>query len=206
MRTSCDSTVCEWRTKRNALSMPPHSRSAGRREGGCGRGGYSRTDCSSTRMPATAQAKTQPLPSAANTQPASAGPSARALLYEMPTTVIACGSSGLGTTSTMAEFQLGLSMAVQQPARKVRNSSVAGPAQPAKSSAVISATIAACTMSAIFIMRARSVVSAITPAGRASRNIGRNTAVCTSAARKLLPLISTISHAVAMACMALPMK
>ncbi len=52
----------------------------------------------------------------------------------------------------------------------------------------------------------RSVVSAITPAGSASRNIGRNTAVCTSAARNDEPLSSTISQAVAMACIALPTK
>ena len=40
----------------------------------------------------------------------------------------------------------------------------------------------------------------------ASTNIGRNTAVCTSAARKAEPLSSTISQAATMACMPLPMK
>jgi hypothetical protein len=50
------------------------------------------------------------------------------------------------------------------------------------------------------------VVSASTPAGSASRNIGRNTAVCTSAARKDEPVSSTISQAAAMACIALPTK
>jgi hypothetical protein len=54
--------------------------------------------------------------------------------------------------------------------------------------------------------RRRSVVSASTPAGSASRNIGRNTAVCTSAARNDEPVSSTISQAAAMACMALPTK
>jgi hypothetical protein len=48
--------------------------------------------------------------------------------------------------------------------------------------------------------------SAITPAGSASRNIGRKTAVCTSAARNDEPVTSTISHAAAIACIALPMK
>ena len=120
--------------------------------------------------------------------------------------VMACGSSSRGTTSTMPEFQLGDSMAVQQPARKVSTSSVAAPATPSRNSSAISATSSACTVSAVRIMRRRSVVSASTPAGSANRNMGRNTAVCTSAARKDEPVTSTISQAAAMACIALPMK
>jgi hypothetical protein len=50
------------------------------------------------------------------------------------------------------------------------------------------------------------VVSASTPAGSASRNIGRKTAVCTSAARNEEPVSSTMSHDAAMTCMALPVK
>jgi hypothetical protein len=125
----------------------------------------------------------------------------------MPTAVMACGSSGRGTTSTMAEFHDGDSSAVQQPARKVSTSSVAAPAQPASTSSASSATtVTACTPSAIRMSRRRSVMSASTPAGSASRNIGRKTAVCTSAARNDEPVSSTISQAAAMACMALPTK
>ena len=49
-------------------------------------------------------------------------------------------------------------------------------------------------------------MSASTPAGSESRNIGRNTAVCTSAARKDEPVSSTIIQAAAMVCIALAMK
>jgi hypothetical protein len=49
-------------------------------------------------------------------------------------------------------------------------------------------------------------MSASTPAGSDSRNIGRNTAVCTSAARNDEPVSSTIIQAAAMVCMALPTK
>jgi len=124
----------------------------------------------------------------------------------MPTTVMACGSSSRGTTSTMAEFHDGDSMAVQQPVTKVSSSSVAGPAQPMNISTANSVTTTACTLSDARIRRRLSVVSAITPAGSESRNMGRKTAVCTSAARNELPVSSTISQAVAMACMALPTK
>ena len=50
------------------------------------------------------------------------------------------------------------------------------------------------------------MVSASTPAGSESRNIGRKTAVCTSAARNAEPVSSTISHAAAIICIALPTK
>jgi len=56
------------------------------------------------------------------------------------------------------------------------------------------------------IKRRRSVVSSSTPAGNASTNICRNTAVCTNAARKDEPVSSTISQAEAIACIALAMK
>ena len=97
-------------------------------------------------------------------------------------------------------------MAVQQPAMKVSTSKVAAPAMPSKNSKAISAINTACTSRAPSIRRRRSVVSASTPAGRASKNIGRKTAVCTRAARNDEPLTSTISQAAAMACMALPTK
>ena len=48
--------------------------------------------------------------------------------------------------------------------------------------------------------------SAYGTAGKASKNMGRNTAVCTSAARNDEPVSSTINQAAAMDCMPLPMK
>jgi hypothetical protein len=120
--------------------------------------------------------------------------------------VMACGSSSRGRISPTAEFHAGDSIAVQQPVMKVNSSSVAGPPQPANISAASTTTLTACTASAARIRRPRSVVSASTPAGSASTNIGRNTAVCTSAARKLEPVSSTISQLAAMPCMALATK
>ena len=66
--------------------------------------------------------------------------------------------------------------------------------------------LATCTESENRISRRRSVMSASTPAGSENRNIGRNTAVCTSAARKDEPVSSTIIQAAAMVCIALPTK
>ena len=119
---------------------------------------------------------------------------------------MACGSSSRGIASLMVEFQAGDSSAVQQPATKISTSSVVGPAQPASSSAASSTPVAACVTRASWIRRRRSVMSAHTPAGKASRNIGRKTAVCTSAARKAEPVSSTIIQAAAMVCIALPTK
>jgi len=95
---------------------------------------------------------------------------------------------------------------VQQPAANVKSSSVAGPAQPSKASSDSRITTPDCTRSAFMIRRRRSVVSASTPAGSASRNIGKNTAVCTNAARNEEPVSSTINHEAAMTCMAFPVK
>ncbi len=50
------------------------------------------------------------------------------------------------------------------------------------------------------------MVSASTPAGSDSTNIGRNTAACTSVARNDEPVRSTNSQAVAITCVALAIK
>jgi hypothetical protein len=75
---------------------------------------------------------------------------------------------------------------------------------PASSSTASSDTTTACTASDRTMRRRRSVMSASTPAGSDSTNIGRNTAVCTSAARNDEPDSSTISHDAAITCIALP--
>ena len=59
--------------------------------------------------------------------------------------MMACGSSSRGTESATVEFQAGDSIAVQAPATKMKNSSVAGPPMPANSSAASSAPVAACS-------------------------------------------------------------
>ena len=113
--------------------------------------------------------------------------------------------AGVAGPATLV-FQAGDSRAVQQPAANVNSSSVAGPAQPISARSASSNITPTCTARERRINLRRSVVSASTPAGSASRNIGRNTAVCTSAARKEEPVSSTISHDAAMTCMALPVK
>jgi hypothetical protein len=186
--------------------VPLQRRSAGRGDCTCGAGGQRRTACIITNALATASTNTQPAPSHANTKPAIEGPSARALFQAIDIAVMACGMSSRGTVSATLVFQAGDSSAVQQPAAKVKSSKVAGPAQPPNASNERMTTTATWTASACRISRRRSVVSASTPAGSASRNIGRNTAVCTSAARKEEPVSSTMSHEAAMTCMALPVK
>ena len=121
-------------------------------------------------------------------------------------TVMACGHSSRGTGSITDEFQAGVSTAVQQPQTNTRKSTDAGPPQPPSTRMASKAHATTCASKAPEIRRRRSVVSASTPAGSASRNIGRNTAVCTSAARNDEPLSSTMSQAAAMVCMPLPMK
>ena len=119
---------------------------------------------------------------------------------------MALGSSSRGTESATVEFQAGDSIAVQAPATKTKNSSAAGPPMPTNSSADSSVPVTACTAKAATISRRRSAMSASTPAGSDSRNIGRKTAVCTSAERKDEPVSSTIIQAAAMVCMALATK
>ena len=119
---------------------------------------------------------------------------------------MACGSSSRGIESLMVEFQAGDIMAVQLPATKTRKSRVAGPATPPSSSAASTPPATACSVSATVISLARSVMSASTPAGSDSKNMGMNTAVCTKAARNDDPVSSTIIHAADIDCMALPMK
>ena len=119
---------------------------------------------------------------------------------------MACGHSSRGTGSITEEFHAGVSMAVQHPPTNTSSSTVAGPPQPSSTSSVSRAKAAVWAISAPEMRRRRSLVSANTPAGRASKNMGRNTAVCTSAARKEEPVSSTISQAAAMACMPLPTK
>ncbi|MNV69244.1 hypothetical protein D3C71_1621480 [compost metagenome] len=124
----------------------------------------------------------------------------------MLTAVMAWGHSSRGTGSMTDEFHAGVSTAVQQPHTNTRNSTDAGPPQPPSTSSVSSAQAPTCAISAPDISLRRSVVSASTPAGRASKNMGKNTAVCTSAARNDEPVNSTMSHAAAMVCMPLPTK
>ncbi len=119
---------------------------------------------------------------------------------------MALGNSSRGIESAMVEFQAGDSIAVQAPDTKMKNSSVAGPPTPANSSSASRLPVTICAINAPRISRARSVMSASTPAGSDNRNIGRNTAVCTSAARKDEPVSSIIIQAAAMVCIALPTK
>lgn len=172
----------------------------------CGFGGQRRTDWIIAITPVAAAANTQPAPSAANRKPATDGPMARALFHAMDMAMMACGMSSRGTASATVVFHAGDSSAVEQPAANVKSSSTAGPAQPASASRASRAVTTAWTPREPRIRRRRSVVSASTPAGSASRNMGRNTAVCTSAARKDEPVSSTTSQEAAMTCMALPVK
>ena len=62
VRNSCAKIRSLWRAKRSAASVPPHRRSAGRREGGCGFGGQRRIDAHISSVVSTAMPNTQSLP------------------------------------------------------------------------------------------------------------------------------------------------
>jgi hypothetical protein len=79
-RTSCARIMRECQANRRPLSVPPQRRSAGRLDGGCGRGGQRRIDSHITSVVNTVTTNTQPAPSRANSRPASVGPMARAAL------------------------------------------------------------------------------------------------------------------------------
>ena len=116
--------------------MPPHSRSAGRRPGEGGRGGQRRVAQLMPKAVSTATANTAAPPVSANSTPASPGPTARAPLKVIDTSVMASGSSVRATVSLTAEFHEGDCSAVHTPSRKVKNSSPPGPIQPASASSV----------------------------------------------------------------------
>ena len=159
-----------------------------------------------TRVVSTVTTNTQPGPKRAKTTPASVGPTARAALYAMLIAVMACAHSSRGTGSTTDEFHAGVSTAVQQPDTNTNNSTDAGPAHPVSTKPASRRQAAVWASSDAVIRRRRSVVSASTPAGSASKNMGKNTAVCTKAARKDEPVASTMNQAAAMVCMPLPIK
>ena len=119
---------------------------------------------------------------------------------------ITCGNSSRGRISPTIEFQAGDITAVQQPNNSVKNNTVAVPATPPSNAPDNIATPTACTTSVLNSKRRRSVVSANTPEGKASTNIGKNTAVCTKATTKEEACSSTIIQAAAMAIMALAVK
>ena len=108
--------------------------------------------------------------------------------------------------SVMEEFHAGDKNAVQQPTTNTKNKILAGPALPANNRPTNKLPLTAWMINALVIKRRLSVMSASTPAGSEKRNMGKNTAVCTKAAKNDDPVSCNIVHAAAMICMALPTK
>src|SRR6188768_678175 len=73
VRNNWAKMACECQAKRKPASMPPHRRSGGRRDGGCGSGGQRRIERSIQSVLRVAITKTQGPPKWANTKPASEG-------------------------------------------------------------------------------------------------------------------------------------
>src|SRR6478609_4119318 len=105
---------------RSPATVPLHRRSGGSGDSACGAGGQRRTTWIKASELSIAIAKTLPAPSQANTRPAMAGPSARALFQAIDIAVMACGMSSRGTASATLVFHAGERIAVQHPAANVK--------------------------------------------------------------------------------------
>ena len=120
-------------------------------------------------------------PAAATARPPRAGPAERAMLKPMLPRVTAAGSSSRGTSSGMIACQAGWFMAAPRPSRKVKRRRSQGVVRPASVSRPRPAAASSIQVWVTSSRRRRSTTSASAPAGRASRNIGRLVAACTSA-------------------------
>jgi hypothetical protein len=116
--------------------------------------------------------------------PPSAGPSAREIFTPTLLAAIAADKSSLGTSCGTTDCQAGTVSAPAAPTRNVNSNRFPGVAQP---SPTITAKIAETTVVSIstIIRNLRlSKISASAPAGIANRQIGKVSAVCTSATMK----------------------
>ena len=114
-------------------------------------------------------ANTHPLPNAQTPARPAWAPRRRPRCRQaMLTAVMACGHSSRGTGSITEEFHAGVSMAVQHPPTNTSSSTVAGGPSPA-APAASAGKAAVWAISAPEMRRRRSLVSANTPAGRASK-------------------------------------
>ena len=118
-------------------------------------------------------------PPANSRRPARAGPTARAILKPTPLSAMACTRSLRGTDSAMTEPQAGLFIAAPRPMAKVSASKVQGPVWPRAVNTVSRIAAHSIQVCVPRISRRRSTISAMAPAGRASRNTGAMVAACT---------------------------
>ena len=169
-----------WRTYRMAAIVAPVSASVG-----AVRGRTVRFHRAMTRMtPKNEKTFTRnaaPTPAAAISRPASAGPTALAMLNSMPFNADAAGKSSFPTNSGSTARQVGDSMASPAESAKVRARSSHGEIAPAS---VVTARITATASIHASVYRMslrRSTMSPSAPAGSASRKNGAVDAVCVSA-------------------------
>src|SRR5579864_637554 len=145
-----------------------------------------------------------PIPAAAITKPASAGPTARARLNSMPLSADAAGRSSFRTNSGNTARQVGVSNASPADRAKVRMSSSTGDILPAMVSPARMVATRTIHVSVNKITLRRSTISPIAPAGSASRKNGNADAVWIRATYMGPALSDTINQAAPTLCMNVP--
>src|SRR5207253_6776344 len=138
---------------------------------------------------------TAPGPAAATISPPRAGPPERAMVKPTPPSAAAAGNSARETSSGVIACQAGTLSAVPAPSAQVRPSSTHGVVRPRSVSTPIAAAAAHIQPCVKSNRRRRSTMSARAPPGRASRKIGRLSAVCRSETRSGEAVWSVINHA-----------
>ena len=148
---------------------------------------------------------TGPGPAATMMRPASAGPTARAILIAMLPSPTAAGSSCGGTASGIIACHAGRSIALPAPTASVMTSNIQGwttPRSVRTPSVAVAANSHTCAASST---RRRSRTSAIAPAGSSRRNSGSVVAAWTRDTMRGEGASSVISHAAAESCIHVPM-
>ena len=128
---------------------------------------------------------TAPLPAQAISSPATNGPTARALLNEMPLRTTARGTSSCGTTSEVVACCAGMLKALPQPSANVKPNSNQGVMLPVNVVTLKAIATTSITICADNIKRRLSRRSAAAPAGKASSIEGTLLAVWISATIKI---------------------
>ncbi len=166
------------RTKRMPARTALRKCSRGREEEDVSRRQVSSAESTATNDVAYS-ANVRPDPPTSTSTPPNAGPIARARLKPMPFRAIACTRSSRGTSSGASAPQAGAVIAEPMPIAKVSASRLHTVISPISVSAASSAAAVMVQVWVISRNRRRSTMSAIAPAGSASRHIGRMVAACT---------------------------
>ena len=143
---------------------------------------------------------TAPDPAAATMLPAMAGPTERAMLMAMLFNATADCNSSRGTSSGMIAPHAGIIMAMPTPRKKVKSSKINEPVTPVRVRIPSTPAQLAIQTCVPIRNRRRSTMSAMAPAGMASRKNGVLVAACTSETITGVGASEVISHPAPTSC------